>query len=697
MASEKSPYLKQHADNPVDWYPWGEEAFAAAKQSDRPVLLSVGYSACHWCHVMAHESFEDTATAEEMNALFVNVKVDREERPDVDAIYMEATTAMTGHGGWPMTVFLTPDGHPFFAGTYFPPEPRQSMPSFRQIMARVAEAWQDRRAEFVEQAEQITEVVRGSLETQTLGRGNAPSSTAADASGSEAGSQALIGRAVLSLRARQDPAWGGFGTAPKFPQTMNLELLLRAYWRTGDTDLLQIAENSFDCMASGGMYDHLGGGFARYSVDRHWLVPHFEKMLYDNALLARLGLHLWQITGKRRYLQVAEETIGYVLRDLRHPAGGFYSAQDADSEGEEGKFYVWSLQEIREVLEETGIGSAAEAVFAWYGATEQGNFEGANILWRPQRGDLLRPPVVEQARQALFRRRQSRVHPDLDDKVLTEWNALMLATLAEGAAAAANSEWLEAAVANAEFLCENLRRDDRRWLRVWQGSARHLAYAADYAALCDAFTRLCEATGEKRWLEEACRTADDMLELFADASGDHSPSTLFTTGSDAEKLVVRPKDTMDNALPSANSSAAVALIRLHRFTHDPRYLQQAEAIIQSSRHLLEQIPSAFGHLLIAADLMAGPSSEIVISGNRADLVEEAQARFLPHSVLSWGEPLDSPLWEGRTEAQAAFVCRDSVCELPLDTLEALASSLDALGPVQASHKRVRLGTDGNAV
>lgn len=707
MAGEGSLYLRQHADNPVDWHPWGEEAFAAARESDRPVLLSVGYSACHWCHVMAHESFEDPVTAGEMNALFVNVKVDREERPDVDAIYMEATTAMTGHGGWPMTAFLTPEGHPFFCGTYFPPEPRQGMPSFRQIMARVAEAWRDQRAEFVEQAEKITEAVRRSLETQELGRGGSASTDALGirisdgpelASGpanSVSLSHALVGdlidNAVMSLRARYDPAWGGFGMAPKFPQTMNLELLLRAYWRTGDTDLLQMVENSFDCMSSGGIYDHLGGGFARYSVDRQWLVPHFEKMLYDNALLARLALHLWQITGKPRYLQVAEETVGYVLRDLRHPSGGFCSAQDADSEGEEGKFYVWSLGEIREVLGKDGSDSAAEEVIFWYGATEQGNFEGANILWRPQRGDILRPPAVEKARDCLFKRRESRVSPGLDDKVITEWNALMLATLAEAAAATANSEWLEAAIANAEFLCANLRREDGRWLRIWQDSnARYLAYAADYADLCDAFTRLYEATGQKRWLEEARSCADDMLELFADAEvSEEEPSksdlgALFTTGSDAEKLVVRPKDTMDNALPSANSAACLALIRLHRLCGNPRYLQQAVAIIQSSTNLLKQIPSAFGHLLTAADLMGTHSSEVVITGDRKDLVAAAHARYLPHSVLSWGDPIDSLLWEGRASTAAAFVCQDSVCELPVYSPEELAVRLDRLGHAQAS-------------
>ena len=700
-----------------------------ARELDRPVLLSVGYSACHWCHVMAHESFEDPVTAGEMNALFVNVKVDREERPDVDAIYMEATTAMTGHGGWPMTVFLTPEGHPFFCGTYFPPEPRQGMPSFRQIMARVAEAWREQREEFVEQAEKITEAVRRSLETQELGRGGSANADAlrggiqpsgrpqiaGDPASSGSHSPAhkdnlmgdLIDNAVMSLRARYDPAWGGFGMAPKFPQTMNLELLLRVYWRTGDTDLLQMVENSFDCMSSGGIYDHLGGGFARYSVDRQWLVPHFEKMLYDNALLARLGLHLWQITGKPRYLQVVEETVGYVLRDLRHSAGGFYSARDADSEGEEGKFYVWTLGEIKEVLEKAGLESAAEEVIFWYGATEQGNFEGANILWRPQRGDILRPPAVEQAREALFRHRESRVAPGLDDKVLTEWNALMLATLAEATAATANSEWLDAAISNAEFLCASLRREDGRWLRVWQDpaaqsssnaverpEARYLAYASDYADLCDAFTRLYEATGQKRWLEEACRTADDMLELFADAeiSKEATPEetsnsnlrALFTTGSDAEKLVVRPKDTMDNALPSANSAACVALIRLHRFGHNPRYIQQAVAIIQSSLHLLKQVPSAFGHLLTAADLMGTHSSEIVITGDRKDLVAVAHAKYLPQSVLSWGDPIDSPLWEGRASTAAAFVCQNSVCDLPIDSPEELADKLDRLSPAQAS-------------
>ena len=719
LAEENSPYLRQHADNPVDWYPWGEEAFEAARESDRPVLLSVGYSACHWCHVMAHESFEDPVTAGEMNALFVNVKVDREERPDVDAIYMEATTAMTGHGGWPMTVFLTPDGHPFFCGTYFPPEPRQSMPSFRQIMARVAEAWREQRTEFVEQAEKITEAVRRSLETQELGRGSSASTDALEddiqpfASSEIAGDPAssgshssaitgsLIDNAVMSLRARYDPAWGGFGMAPKFPQTMNLELLLRVYWRTGDTDLLQTVENSFDCMSSGGIYDHLGGGFSRYSVDRQWLVPHFEKMLYDNALLARLGLHLWQITGKPRYLQVVEETVGYVLRDLRHQAGGFYSAQDADSEGEEGKFYVWTLGEIKEVLEKAGPESVADEVISWYGITEQGNFEGANILWRPQRGDILRPSAIEQARDALFRHRECRVAPGLDDKVITEWNALMLATLAEAAAATANSEWLEAAIANAEFLCANLRREDGRWLRVWQDpTARYLAYASDYADLCDAFTRLYEATGQKRWLEEVCHTADDMLKLFADSEiSEEEPAksslgAMFTTGSDAEKLVVRPKDTMDNALPSANSAACLALIRLHRLCRNPRYLQQAVAIIQSSMHLLKQIPSAFGHLLTAADFLGTHSSEIVITGYRKDLVAAAHARYLPRSVLSWGDPVDSPLWEGRASTASAFVCQNSVCELPIDSPEELARSLDRLGHAQASARQGRLKTDG---
>jgi uncharacterized protein len=553
LAAETSPYLRQHADNPVDWYAWGDEAFAAARTADRPILLSVGYSACHWCHVMAHESFEDPEVAALMNDLFVNVKVDREERPDVDAVYMEAVQAITGQGGWPMTVFLTPDGRPFFGGTYFPKETRHGMISFPDLCRRVDELWRTRRSDVDQQAGQLT---------GTLGR------TALLEPGDDLPGADTLAAAERQLVDQHDPAGGGFGGAPKFPQAMSLELLVRLLARGGaggaPADAVRaVVETSLDAMASGGIYDHLGGGFARYSVDDRWLVPHFEKMLYDQALLTRAYLHAWQVTGHDRYRRVVEETVGYVLRDLRHPDGGFYSAEDADSEGEEGLFYVWTPDQVIAALD--GDADLADEVMAFYGVTPEGNFEGRTILNRLRhRGDLDRPPQVEDARRRLFEARDRRVRPGRDDKVLTEWNGLMLAALAEAAAATGRDDWRDAAVATGEFLLGSLRRDDGRWLRSWQadGGARHLAVAADLAALVDAFTRLAEATGEARWVAEAATTADALLDLFWDPAR----GGLFTTGTDAERLVARDKDLMDNATPSANSLAAVALVRLAALT-----------------------------------------------------------------------------------------------------------------------------------
>ena len=525
LDDETSPYLRQHRNNPVDWYPWSPEAFEAAAERDRPVLLSVGYSSCHWCHVMAHESFEDPDTAAIMNRLFVNVKVDREERPDVDAIYMDSVQAMTGRGGWPMTVFLTPDGRPFFGGTYYPDRPRGGMASFRQVMAAIDEAWTNRRSDVHAQADQLVALIdRTSRAAASLGAGAAVPASADGPTLDQAGD------AILSSF---DPQWGGFGGAPKFPAAMTLASALRFHSRSDRPELLRVVRTSLDAMASGGIYDHLGGGFARYSVDHQWLVPHFEKMLYDNALLTRVYLHAWMVTGEAVYRQVVDETIGYVLRDLRHSDGGFYSAEDADSEGVEGKFYVWSEPELRAVVRAAAGEGADDEAVAWWGVTPSGNFEGANILNRPVRGDLIRPDVVETARQALFECRESRVRPGLDDKVLTEWNGLMLSALAEAAAATGNVEWRDAAVANGEFLLAGLRRDDGRWLRSWQAGdaertaqARHLAYAQDYAALIDAFTRLGELTGRARWIDEARAAADGLLELFwdGDAGG------VFTTG-----------------------------------------------------------------------------------------------------------------------------------------------------------------------
>src|ERR1700730_10137563 len=446
LAHESSPYLLQHKDNPVDWYPWGDEAFARAGSEDKPILLSIGYSACHWCHVMAHESFEDPEVAAVMNDSFVSIKVDRGERPAVDCIYMEATMAMTGSGGWPMTVFLTPDRRPFFAGTYFPKKDGFGRPGFVDVLAAVHDAWLNRRNELDEQADQLTEAVRA--------RGAVDAAPA----GSELGlGPDVVSRTADALMSAHDPEWGGFGRAPKFPMTANLELLLRAFAHNRDEHLLKAVVTTLDAMASGGIYDHLGGGFARYSVDAFWMVPHFEKMLYDNALIPRSYLHAWEVTGEDRFRQVVEETVGYVLRDLGGPDGALFSAEDADSEGEEGRFYVWRPEQMR--------AAGGEAAIDWYGVTAAGNFEGANILHRPVRGDLLRPPEVEQARRALFDARTQRVRPGLDDKVVTEWNAMFTATLAEAGAAFERDDWLAAAVRTAEFLLQRLRRDDGRWLR----------------------------------------------------------------------------------------------------------------------------------------------------------------------------------------------------------------------------------------
>ena len=522
LMNESSPYLRQHADNPVDWYPWGEEAFARAKAEDKPIFLSVGYSACHWCHVMAHESFEDEEIAALMNELFVNVKVDREERPDVDAVYMEATQSMTGSGGWPMSVFMTHDGQPFLCGTYFPKQAHRGRPGFVDVCRSVSQVWGERRDDLLELAGQLTE---------RLSRSSLIGDPAAGLPGAE-----VLAKAAAELLQRHDDINGGFGPAPKFPQTMSHELLLRNYARTGDEAVLTAVTTSLDAMAAGGIYDHLGGGFARYSTDDIWLAPHFEKMLYDQALLARLYLHAWQVTGEARFRQVLDETIAYVLVQLRHHDGGFFSAEDADSEGEEGRFYVWTLDEVQEAL-----GPDAVLAEAWWNITPEGNFEGRTILNRIHaRGELERPDEMQDIRRRLWDVREQRTRPGLDDKILTEWNALMIATMAEAGAATGNHAWLDAAVTGAEFLLDSLRDPNGRWYRAWHpdGGPRHLAFAADYAALVDAFTRLSEATGQARWIDAARYTADYLLDLFWDASG-HG---FFTTAHDGEPLVARQKD-----------------------------------------------------------------------------------------------------------------------------------------------------------
>ena len=662
LADETSPYLQQHKDNPVDWYPWGDEAFEKANAEDKPILLSVGYAACHWCHVMAHESFEDPATADVVNELFVNVKVDREERPDVDAIYMEAVQALSGHGGWPMTVFLTPDGRPFYGATYFPKTARHGLPSFTDVCRAMADVWAQRRQEVLDQAGQLT---------AALGRAAELAPTGDPLPGPEA-----ITEARNALRQRFDNAWGGFGQAPKFPQPDLLELLLRAWLRDGDADTLGMVTITLDAMASGGMYDHLGGGFARYSTDREWLVPHFEKMLTDQALLTAAYLHAWKATGEDRYLQVLTETVEYVRRDLRHPDGGFFSSEDADSEGVEGKFYVWSETELRQLLGDrhSAGGAGADEAIAWWGVTSGGNFEGANILHRPVRGDLARTPAVEEARRILFDEREKRVRPGMDDKVLTEWNALFVTSLAEAGAATGREDWLADARTAAEFLLANLRGDDGRWLRAWQGGkqGRHLAFAADYAALVDAFTRLAEATGEARWVAEARSVADGLLELF----WDDKAGGLFTNGSDAEALITRSKDLVDGAVPSANGHAVEALLRLGALVGEGYYTQRAEDILGLLAGMIGQHPTAFSRALCAVDMVAAGITEVAVVGDRPELVRAVQGGYLPNAVLAWGEPYPSPLFEDRRDG-LAYVCRNYACQAPVsepaDLLAQLAS------------------------
>ncbi|HZQ76137.1 MAG TPA: thioredoxin domain-containing protein [Acidimicrobiia bacterium] len=681
LADETSPYLRQHKDNPVDWYPWGDEAFARARAEDKPVLLSVGYSACHWCHVMAHESFEDPATAEVMNRLFVNIKVDREERPDVDSVYMTAVQSMTGRGGWPMTVFLTPDGRPFYGGTYFPKDDRHGLPGFTRLLEAIDEAWRDRRDELVGQAGRLATALARSGELPGAGDGAALT-------------VAVLDRAAAQLAAQCDARFGGFGGAPKFPQAMSLDHLLRHHVRTGDARSLDIAVSTLDAMAAGGMYDQIGGGFHRYSVDARWLVPHFEKMLYDQATLVRAYVHAWLVTGEERHRRVVEETVGYVLRDLRHPGGGFYSAEDADSEGEEGLFYVWSLDEFLDVLLSAGLSDAeADEMAGWWGVTGAGNFEGRNILnvvgfslepagaAGPGRGGAA-PAALERARAALFDHREKRVRPGLDDKVLTGWNGMFLQALAEAAAALGRRDWMEAAQANARFLLGELRRKDGRLLRSWQdGRARHLGYAEDYAALLGALVTLAEVD-DVAWLEPAGEVAAGLCDLFADTGG------FYTTGTDAEALITRPRDVFDNATPSANSLAANGLLRLAALTGETRWQEAGEAAVRAVGPAMGEHPTAFAELLGALERLVAPPVEIAVVGDPADpattaLVGEVRRRFLPRAVSVSASPgtgadltpllADRPLVGGRP---TAYVCEHFACRQPVTDPGSLSAQLD---------------------
>ncbi len=672
LATETSPYLRQHADNPVDWYPWGKEAFERARAEDKPVLLSVGYSSCHWCHVMAHESFEDDEVAAMMNRLFVNVKVDREERPDVDGVYMQAVQALTGRGGWPMTVFLAPDGRPFFGGTYFPKEDQPGMPGFVRLMEAIDDAWRTRRDELGDQAGKLHDLL-----ASCTGFGGAGG---AGAAGDGALSSDVLTKAVAAVGSQFDARFGGFGGAPKFPQAMTLDFLLRMYVRDHADETLEMVRVSLDAMAAGGMYDQVGGGFHRYSVDAYWLVPHFEKMLYDQALLASAYLHGYLVTGEARYRRIVEETVGYVLRDLTHAReAAFFSAEDADSEGVEGKFYVWSRDEVERVC-----GTDAGEVMRYFGVTDNGNFEDphtgfrGNILHVVDRGEE-RPEAVARALPALFSAREQRVRPGLDDKVLLGWNALFLRVLAEAAAGLERDDWMQIARANGHFLLERMRGDDGRLRRSWQeGRAQHLAYAEDYAALLEALVTLAEVDDVK-WLASARSIADDLLRLFHD----DAEGGFFTTGDDAEALIVRPKDFQDNATPAENSLAANGLLRLAALTGEARYGDAAGDVLGVLAPVMGEHPTAFAYLLGAFERAVTPPLEIAVVGDSAELRREVFGRLLPAAVAVSAEPgIDgslTPLLEGRGLVDgrpAAYVCEHFACQRPVTDPAALRAQLD---------------------
>jgi uncharacterized protein YyaL (SSP411 family) len=646
LASETSPYLLQHKDNPVDWHPWGEEALDRAREEDRPLLVSIGYSACHWCHVMERESFEDPEVAAYMNERFVCVKVDREERPDVDAIYMEACQAMTGHGGWPLNAFLTPEQVPFYAGTYFPPEQRQGMPSWRRVLEAVAEAWSTRSAEIRGGGARIAERLRGGALLE-------PSAEPMDG-------RELAG-CVSILERSYDRASGGFGGAPKFPPASTIEFLLRRR----ETEM---SAGTLRAMASGGIYDQVGGGFARYSVDAAWVVPHFEKMLYDNALLARAYLHGWQVTGDDLLREVCCETLDWALREMRAPEGGFYSALDADSEGVEGKFYVWKVEELREAL-----GDDADEAIRHFAATEKGNFEGANVLVRSGN-----PPArIEAIKRRLYDARARRVRPGLDDKRLTAWNALLISALAEAGAVLDRRDYLDAATACADFLTGTLRDSGGRLLRTYKdGRARLNAYLEDHAFLLEALLTLYESTFDPRWFQEARAVADQLIDRFSD----EERGGFFETSSDHEQLVARRKDLEDSPIPAGNSSAAYGLLRLAALTGEHEYERRAVGVLRLLHQVATRHPQAFAHLLQAMDFHLAPVKEVALVGEPTGALEAVvRGEFRPHLVLAGGREDGVPLLAGREPVEsraAAYVCERFACKRPVTDPGELAALLE---------------------
>ncbi len=671
LANETSPYLRQHADNPVDWYPWSDEALAHAKAENKPILLSVGYSACHWCHVMAHESFEDQATADMMNEWFINIKVDREERPDLDDIYMQAVQALTrGHGGWPMTVFLLPDGRPFYAGTYFPHDPHPGMPAFQQVLEAVIDAYRTRREDVEKMADELTQ----GLQRDRLGIGGLASDL----------NVSLLDAAFENLTPGFDHVRGGSKGAPKFPQPMTLEFLLRTYNRTGSIEALDHVTLTLRQMARGGIYDQLGGGFHRYSVDAVWLVPHFEKMLYDNAQLSRVYLHAWQVTHDPFFRTIAEEIYDYILREMTAPEGGFYSTTDADSEHEEGKFFIWTRAELQELL-----GADAHIAIEYWGVTARGNFEGSSILYVPNDEAVAAERLglsVEELRaklavikDKLFAARTQRVHPGLDDKILTSWNGLMLASLSEAARVFKRADYHDAAVRCGEFLLSQMLTGEGKLWRTYKDGHAHInGYLEDYAALTEAFLQLYQTTFDERWFDQARALADSVLQRFRAPDGG-----FYDTGDDHEALIARPRELQDNATPAGSSLIARGLLELTAYTGNPDTTDAAHASLRLLTAALREYPQAFGEALNAADMLINGIAEIAIVGSPDStatqaLIDVAQQPYRPNAITALaaqnveGEA-NIPLLSYRVMrggAPTVYVCRNFACQMPVTEAEA---------------------------
>src|SRR4051812_10152895 len=681
LAKETSPYLLQHAENPVEWYAWGPEALERAKQEDKPILLSIGYAACHWCHVMAHESFEDEDTARLMNEKFINIKVDREERPDIDGIYMQAVQAMTGHGGWPMTMFLLPDGSPFYGGTYFPPDDRHGLPSFKRALEAASAAYSDRRGNVAEAADQIKRIYE---------------SNGVPARSGGALSPRTLELAYRALAQRYDERNGGFGGAPKFPATMTLDFLLRYWKRTGTAHALEMVTGSFQKMARGGIYDQIGGGFARYAVDAIWLVPHFEKMLYDNALLARLGAHLWQATKDDEVRRVTTETVEWVAREMTSAEGGFYSSLDADSEGHEGKFYVWDEEEIDSLL-----GADAQTFKSYYGVTRSGNFEGKNILFvaadhraAAKRAGLdvaILDEVIARGRRILYEARAKRVWPGRDEKILASWNGLMLRGVATAARAFARDDFRELAIRNAEFLAREMVRDGRVMRSHKEGVTRINGFLEDHAAVALGFLAVYELTFDEKWVRLARQIADATIEWF----WDEATGAFFDTARDAEQLITRPREVTDNASPSGTSLATELLLHLAELEQDAEYRRRAVFTMESLNEPLTKYPTAFGHLLGCADMEVNGAIEVALVGNPRDagfaaLERAAADEYVPSLILAGGtatsdSPIkllnDRPLIDG---SPTAYVCRGYTCDKPVTEPSALADRLRSAASVPAT-------------